>query len=89
MPQSFRLAAQVAEAREALRIAVALEEPALAALDALARFRNPGRVVQTAGLWVDSVEKLFFHRWWKNFRRYKTRSALQARGIHEGIDVAT
>src|SRR2546422_5455044 len=29
---------------------------------------------------ADSVEKLFFHRRWKNSRRYKTRSALQATG---------
>ena len=38
--------------------------------------------------WSDSVEKLFVHRRWKNSRRYKTRRALQARGMHERVDVA-
>jgi hypothetical protein len=46
-----------------------------------------GRKTREWLLWVYSVEKLFFHRRWKNLRRYEARSALQARGIHERVDV--
>jgi len=37
---------------------------------------------------TDSVEKLFFHRPWKNFSRYRMRRALQAGRIRGRRDVA-